>query len=159
MATALSSLGKLPLRSCWGWGAERGKYERGAQTIVLPLETVLSRVCPWLWRASHALPIKASLGMVYHSCSERGTEVYSAGILKLTDEDAVCRGVGQCRRDQHRMGATQGPAKSRASTPLACTGAFPEAGESWGCAKGPLVEARTLEKSSPSQIHGQERLR
>lgn len=42
----------------------------------------------------HALQIKDSVEMVYHSCSEQGTETYSAGTLKFSDEDPVCRDVG-----------------------------------------------------------------
>lgn len=64
------------------------------EITTLPLGMIPTRVFLRLQEILHALQIKDSVEMVYHSCSEQGTETYSAGTLKLSDEDPVCRDVG-----------------------------------------------------------------
>lgn len=149
-----SSLGKFCPESCWG-NRKEDKWNR--DTNIHPsLETVLTRVFPWLWKTFHPLQIKASTRMVYRSCPEQGTEAHSAGTSKFTDEDPVCRGVEVLRELPCRGWPT--PWNQQSKEPLSLSSApWPGAGESLSCAEGPFVEAKALEESILDQDHGQEK--
>lgn len=149
-----SSLGKFCPESCWG-NRKEDKWNR--DTNIHPsLETVLTRVFPWLWKTFHPLQIKASTRMVYRSCPEQGTEAHSAGTSKFTDEDPVCRGVEVLRELPCRGWPT--PWNQQGKEPLSLSSApWPGAGESLSCAEGPFIEAKALEESILYQDHGQEK--